>query len=480
LRVTRTGADDFHEEWLNEVRFVPLIGEEAWSEREAWLAERPRGSDAAITAFLVRETAEPLDDIETGAIDAMIDRVADARVVLIGEATHGTSEFYRMRARITRELIAKRGFNFVAIEADWPDAARVDDYVLGVPRRSTVEFTPFGRFPTWMWRNGEVHDFADWLRAYNADHPAARIGFHGLDLYSLFTSIAAVLSYLDRVDPDAARVARHRYAALTPWQKDPAAYGKAVLVGRYKSSEEAVVSMLRDMLEKRMDYAYTDGERFFDAAQNARVVAAAERYYRSMYYGAAASWNQRDQHMFDTLRSLFSYYGPHAKGIVWAHNSHVGDAAATEMSARGELNVGQLCRQAFGTSLYTIGFGTDHGTVAAAPSWGAPMETMKIRPALPGSYLDVFHRTGRPAFTLPINRHARRAVQDELSRPRLERAIGVVYRPDTELESHYYQAILPQEFDEIVWFDETHAVSALVLPPPVRSPELPDTYPFGL
>ncbi len=480
VRITRESDTEYREEPVADVHFVPLIGEEAWGPEEARIlrAQRlPRG--AAGLATLVREVAESIDDIDTASVDALLDRIGDAQLVLLGEATHGTSEFYRMRARITRELITRRGFQFVAVEADWPDAARIDDYVLGGPRRSKLEFVPFERFPTWMWRNEEVHDFVDWLRAYNADQGGRRVGFHGLDLYSLFTSIAAVLTYLDEVDPGAARVARHRYGALTPWQKDPAAYGEAVLVGRYESSEPAVVAMLRDMLARRLDYAQRDGERFFDAAQNARLVADAERYYRAMYYGSRTSWNLRDSHMFDTLRSLLAFYGSGSKGIVWEHNSHVGDATATEMSVRGEHNVGQLCRTRFGEGAYIIGFGTDHGTVAAASNWDEPMERMRIVPARDGSYERVLHDAAIPALSLHLRKPLRRAVRDELTPPLLERAIGVVYRPETELQSHYFYATLPHQFDEYIWFDETSAVRPLATTPR-RSAELPDTYPFGL
>jgi protein-L-isoaspartate(D-aspartate) O-methyltransferase len=485
MRITRESDAEYREEPLTDVRFVRLIGEQGWGdgtsvERGAGLLQSPRhmGESTSLVA-LVREVAEPIDDIDSASVDALVERIGDARVVLLGEATHGTSEFYRMRARITRELIARRGFQFVAVEADWPDAARIDEYVLGTARRSTLDFTPFTRFPTWMWRNEEVHDFVDWLRAWNADRPEQKAGFHGLDLYSLFTSIAAVLSYLDEVDADAARVARHRYGSLTPWQRDPAAYGKAVLVGRYESSEHAVVAMLRDMLERRVDYAQKDGERFFDAAQNARLVADAERYYRAMYYGSAVSWNLRDTHMFDTLRSLLAFYGPGSKGIVWEHNSHVGDAAATEMSVRGEHNVGQLCRQLLGEQAYIIGFGTDHGTVAAASNWDEPMERMRVVPARDGSYERIFHDTAVHGFALHLGRPKRRTVRDELASPLLERAIGVVYRPQTEMQSHYFYASLPQQFDEYLWFDETSAVHPLE-EAPRPSNELPDTYPFGL
>jgi protein-L-isoaspartate(D-aspartate) O-methyltransferase len=480
FRITRESETTFREEPLAGVRFVPLIGEQAWGEAPARIVRPPRHAEASSISVLIREVAEPIDGIESAAVDTLLDRIADARVVLLGEATHGTSEFYRMRARITKELISKRGFQFVAVEADWPDASRIDDYVLGGKPRSKVEFTPFARFPAWMWRNQEVVDFVEWLRTHNADRPSSKVGFHGLDLYSLFTSIAAVLAYLDDVDPDAARVARLRYGNLTPWQKDPAAYGKAVLVGKYRSAEPFVVAMLREMLEHRMDYARKDGDRFFDAAQNARLVANAERYYRAAYYGSTASWNLRDAHMFDTLESLLAFYGPQSKGIVWEHNSHVGDATATEMGVRGEHNVGQLCRATFGRDAYVVGFGTDHGTVAAASNWDEPMQRMRVSPARDESYERLFHETRIPAFALHLREPSRRALRDELAEPRLERAIGVVYRPETELASHYFYACLPRQFDEYIWFDETRAVQPLEEAPRPRTIELPDTYPFGL
>jgi len=480
VRVTREDGE-LRTESLGEVRFVPLVGEQGWPDgtKRIVRARAGAGGDSALHA-LVRETAEPISSIEDVSLDALLDRIGDARLVLLGEATHGTSEFYRMRARITKELIEKRDFDFVAVEADWPDARRIDDHVIGRPR-SRVEFTPFSRFPTWMWRNDETSELVEWMRARNLRQGdrSRRVGFHGLDLYSMFTSIAAVLAYLDDVDPTAARTARTRYGTLTPWQRDPAAYGQAVLSGRYESSESAVVTMLREMLARRLEYGRADGERFFDAAQNARLVADAERYYRAMYYGSAASWNLRDSHMFDTLQSLLAYYGPSSRGIVWEHNSHLGDARATEMSVRGEHNVGQLVRELHGRSAYLVGFGTDHGTVAAASDWDAPMERMNVRPGRAGSYELLFHESRVPAFLLHLREPRRAAIRSELSQPRLERAIGVVYRPDTERQSHYFQAVLPEQFDEYVWIDETRAVTPL--PAPRRmSAEVPETYPFGL
>jgi protein-L-isoaspartate(D-aspartate) O-methyltransferase len=482
--ITRISKTEYQEENLGEVRFVRLIGEQAWSQPASPPPLRgpaaPRShSSAGGLAALVREAAEPMDDLETASLDALLERIGNARVVLIGEATHGTSEFYRMRARITRELIARKGFRFVAAEADWPDAQRIDEYVLGGPRRSTLSFAPFARFPRWMWRNHEVHEFVDWLRDYNMRHAGQQPGFHGLDLYSMFTSIAAVLSYLDQVDPEAAKLARRRYGSMTPWQHEPFTYGKDVLAGRAESSEGAVVAMLSDMLQRELAYAQKDGVRFFDAVQNAQLIADAERYYRAMYYGSTTSWNLRDTHMFETLRSLLTFYGPDAKGVVWEHNSHVGDASATEMNARGQHNVGQLCRTLLREQTYIIGFGTDHGTVAAASDWGDPVQRLRVVPACEGSYERIFHESGVRAGLLHLREPARREVRDELLEQRLERAIGVVYRPKTELQSHYFHASLPRQFDEYIWIDETRALRPLEEAPRLVAGTVPDTYPFG-
>ena len=479
VRVRRTGPDAYEREDLGECRFVPLIGKEGWAEEPGTTlrASRPASRPESI-ARLVAEASEPIADIDGAVLAPLLDRIGDARVVLLGEATHGTSEFYRMRARITRELIERRGFTIVAVEADWPDAARVDHYVRHLPG-PPAPWKAFTRFPTWMWRNREVSEFTHWLRAYNGAIEASerRVGFYGLDLYSLYTSADAVLRYLDGIDAEAAAVARRRYGCLTPWQGDPAAYGHAVVTGAFRGCEQPAVAMLRDMLDKRLAYQLSDGARYLDALQNARLVADAERYYRVMYYGSRESWNLRDQHMFETLQTVLAFLGPEAKAVVWEHNSHVGDASATEMGARGELNVGQLCRAEYGPRAYLVGFGTDHGTVAAATDWDGPMEVKRVRPSHAESYERLCHDSGRPAFFLPLRRPLRAAVRDELMSPRLERAIGVVYRPETELQSHYFQAVLPAQFDEFVWFDETRAVTALAT---AEAHGVPETYPFGL
>ncbi|MGZ5914341.1 MAG: erythromycin esterase family protein [Hyphomicrobium sp.] len=408
-------------------------------------------------------------------------RIGKVRIVLIGEATHGTSEFYRLRERLTRALIDKQGFNFVAIEGDWPDVARIDHYVRHF-EFSPSEWTAFARFPTWMWRNDEVRSFVDWLREHNTHkEPSRRAAFHGLDLYSLHNSIRSVLDYLEGVDPAAAKIARERYGCLTPWQADPATYGRAAITGSYRSCENEVAVMLAGILARGREYALRDGERYFDAVQNARLVANAERYYRTMYYGSRASWNLRDTHMFETLKTLLDFYGPESKAVVWAHNSHIGDASATEMSIRGEHNLGQLCRREFGNRAFLIGFGTDRGTVAAASDWDAPMQVMSVRPAAARSYERACHAAseelGAARFMLSMGKSSPAGLIESLEVPRLERAIGVIYRPETELASHYFQAVLPRQFDEYIWFDETRAVTPIA----TRDLEgMPDTYPFGL
>ena len=474
IRVTRTGDTEFVREDLSDVRFVPLIGEQGWSD----LVSQPSGRRSSV-AHLVAECAEPIHHIEDVSLASLIDRIGDARVVLLGESTHGTSEFYRMRARITRELVLRCGFRMVAVEADWPDAAAVDRHIRN--RLRARSWVPFSRFPTWMWRNQETHELVEWLYHYNREvaSPERQVSFHGLDLYSLYTSAAEVLAYLDRVDPAAAGVARQRYGCLTPWQGDPAAYGKAALVERLATCEPQAVSMLSDLLRRRIDEAEPApaGEELFDATQKARLVADAERTYRIMYYGSVESWNLRDKHMFDTLMALLDHRGPDGRVVIWEHNSHIGDAAATEMGARGEYNLGHLCRRHLSDQVYSVGFGTDRGTVAAASEWGGPMEVMAVRPAHRASYERICHDSGVPAFLLHLRHPARDSLRDELSAARLERAIGVVYRPDSELASHYFQAVLPEQFDEYVWFDETHAVEALAR---TSARGLPDTYPFGL
>lgn len=478
VRVTRTSGDTFQIEDMADVRFVPLIGQEGWSMAPDTLREAPPARPTtAVNVPSVRTIthfADPFESVETADLSRLLQRIGDARIVLIGEATHGTSEFYRIRARITRELIEQEGFAFVAIEGDWPDAAKIDHYVRHFEYPPS-EWTAFARFPTWMWRNSETREFVDWLRSRNGELDSVRrTALYGLDIYSMYRSIQSVLSYLEDVDPVAASIARERYGCLTPWQSDPTTYGRAALTGGYRTCEDEVARMLTDILRKQSVYASRDGERFIDALQNARLVAAAERYYRIMYYGSRASWNLRDGHMFETLQTLLAFHGPESRAIVWAHNSHVGNAAATEMFGRGEYNIGYLCRQEFGEGCHIIGMGTHGGTVAAASSWEAPVEIKTVRPSHPESYERLCHEADHANFLLSLREPE---VLKRLSQPRLERAIGVIYRPETELASHYFQAILPRQFDEYVWLDHTRAVSPLEVE---VMQGLPDTYPFGL
>ena len=483
VRVIRISANEYLSEDIADVRFVPLIGEEGWAagKREdrapGRRAPRPVVPGDEMLIRQLSDAAESFASIETVDLNPLMERIGSARIVLLGEATHGTSEFYRMRERITRDLIIKKGFGFVAIEADWPDAARVDHYVRHF-QYPPSEWTAFARFPTWMWRNTEVRDFVSWLRKHNGTVDRnKRVAFHGLDLYSLYDSIRSVLNYLDEVDPQSAKVARERYGCLTPWQRDPATYGHAALSGAYPTCESDVVRTLTDLLAKRRAYAEHDGERFLDAEQNARLVANAERYYRIMYYGSRASWNLRDSHMFETLKNLLAFHGADSKAVVWAHNSHIGNAGATEMAARGEHNIGQLCRKEFGEQAYLIGFGTHSGTVAAASNWDGPMEVKTVQPALAQSYELLCHATGLARFMLNLRGRGDLIGPKGLGKPRLERAIGVIYRPETERASHYFEANLPQQFDEYVWFDDTHAVTPLDT---AEIEGLPDTYPFGV
>ena len=424
------------------------------------------------------DAAEPLPAISDPTFAEAFDRFGSKRIVLLGEASHGTSEFYNARAAVTRRLIQEHGFSLVAVEADWPDAAAVDRHVRQRPHEPMAD-TAFARFPTWMWRNAEFEVFTRFLKLHNGGRDMAdRVAFYGLDLYNMHAAMAAVLAYLDRVDSVAAAVARTRYACLTPWSKEPATYGRAALTHGFSVCEEAVTQILVDLLRKQLEYDGQDGDRFFDAAQNARLVANAERYYRVMYYGSQLSWNLRDQHMFQTLRHILDHAGPDKKAVVWAHNSHIGDARHTDMGrSRGELNIGQLCRETYGEDAALIGFGTASGTVAAASEWDQPMETKTIRPPLPGSYEAMCQDIGLERFLWDFKKKRSDAFLDLVAQPRLERYIGVIYRPETERASHYSYADLSKQYDAFVWFNRTNALTPLSTLTDLAEDE---TYPFGL
>ena len=477
VRTRRVSELRFESEDLADLRLAPEVPAgpaRAGSRRgQAGAAEHAQ----ARLSVAVGRAGEAFEDLEAAELEPLLRRIGRARVVLIGEATHGTSEFYRMRQRITRALIERRGFDFVAVEGDWPDCARIDQYVRNA-EEPAARWKAFARFPAWMWRNREVAAFVDWLREWNAQQqPRLRTAFYGLDLYSLYGSIERVLEYLERVDPQTARLARQRYGCLSPWEDDPAGYARATMTAGYRSCEADVVAMLRELLHARSSYGGYDGERFLDALQNARLVANAERYYRTMYYGSRESWNLRDGHMFETLRTLLDFRGPQSRAVVWAHNSHVGDSAATEMALRGEFNLGRLCRKAFGSQAYAIGFGTHAGQVAAADSWGADMQVMELRPSAAGSHERVFHDSGVPGLLLPLRSLPADPDLAGLRESRLQRAVGVLYRPLTEMASHYFESVLPEQYDEYIWFDRSHAVTPL---DSLSLEGVPETYPFGV
>jgi erythromycin esterase-like protein len=419
--------------------------------------------------------------------DPLLDLVGTARLVLIGEASHGTHDFYHERIEITKRLILERGLTAIAVEADWPDAYRVNRYVRweGDDHDADAALSGFRRFPTWMWRNAPVLDFVEWLRLYNADlTPAERVGFYGIDLYSLFTSIEAVLAYLLKVDPEAAKRARYRYGCFEHFGEDSQAYGYAASFDLGQSCENEVVRQLVELQRRAVEYAQRDGhlgpDEFFAAEQNARLVKNAEQYYRSMFRGRVSSWNLRDRHMAETLEALIAHlerHGRRAKLAVWAHNSHLGDARATEMGRAGELNVGQLVRERFGGDCVLIGFTTHHGTVTAASDWDDPAEQKGVRPALPDSYEALFHDVEIPRFLLTLRGSQ---VASALRKPRLERAIGVIYRPETERASHYFHAQLADQFDAVIHLDETRALEPLERSAEWSLPEPSETYPTGL
>jgi erythromycin esterase-like protein len=422
----------------------------------------------------------------TDGFDPLLESIGDARLVLIGEASHGTHDFYQIRAELTKALIARKGFNVVAVEADWPDAYRVNRWVRHASTDADAEaaLSDFTRFPRWMWRNRDVVDFLSWLHAYNASKTApSRTGFYGLDLYSLHTSIEAVLTYLRKVDPAAAARARYRYACFEDFGEDTQAYGYAASTGLSSSCEDEVIAQLLELRRRATDYASRDGriaaDEYFFAEQNARLVRNAEEYYRAMFGGRVLSWNLRDTHMMETLEALLRHVqqtSGDARAVIWAHNSHLGDARATYMSDGGQLNLGQLVRQAHGDQVRLIGFTTHTGTVTAASNWDEPAQQKRVRSSLPGSYERLFHDVGVPRFLLLLNSPDMRTI---LSAPRLERAIGVIYRPDTERISHYFPAHLPGQFDAVLHIDETRALEPLETWSTDEA-DLAETYPTAL
>jgi erythromycin esterase-like protein len=444
-------------------------------------------NDAPNLAAIIRAAACPLTDDRD--VERILAEVGEASLVLLGEATHGTHDFYALRARITRALIEERGFSAVTIEGDWPDAYRVNRYVQGSDRilDAAHALGGFARFPTWMWRNTVVIEFIKWLREYNAGIvlPERRIGFYGLDLYSLHTSMRAVVEYLDQHDPVAAREARKSYGCFDKFGRDTDTYAWATSRVGGGTCADAVTRELVALRERRADLLRRDGmaasDEFFFAEQNARLAQNAELYYRTMFRGHTASWNVRDQHMAETLEELLAHLrrrGRSPKVVVWAHNSHLGDARATESGDEGQLNLGQLVRERHGLDSKLIGFTTFSGTVIAASDWGELAERKRVRPALPGSFEELFHQTPVPRFLVRMAPGT--SLHSLLAEPRLERAIGVIYRPDTERLSHYFHARLAHQFDAVIHLDATDALEPLERIAALDPEEAPETYPSGV
>ena len=428
----------------------------------------------------VQAALSPLTGTED--IRVAVDFVGDAELALLGESSHGTHDFYASRANITKQLIVESGFRGVVVEADWPDAYRVNRYVRHEGRdASAIEaLEDFKRFPTWMWRNTDVVAFIEWLRDHNDGLPdEQRVGFYGMDLYALHASMRAVLAYLDKADIDAARRARERYGCFDRYGDDPHAYAYAERFG-LETCEDAVVDVLMELRRHSASAPVLERDEFFFVAQNARLVKNAEEYYRTMFRGGTQSWNLRDQHMAGTIEALrdhLSEPGRPAKLVVWAHNSHLGDARATQMGQRGELNVGQLMRERFPGKTALIGYTTAHGTVTAASDWDEPLELKRVRPPLPDSYEQLFHEIPTPRFFLSL---VEEPVRHLLMKPRLERAIGVIYHPETERQSHYFHASLSSQFDAVLHFDHASAVRPLELTTQWTLPEVPETFPTGV
>lgn len=443
---------------------------------------------------MVEVQSNPVEVVHDAAIplngtahdyDALLRLTAGKTFVLLGEASHGTDDFYRARADITKRLIREQKLNAIAIEGDWPSVYRVNRYVRGIGADASAAeaLGDFRRFPLWMWRNTVMQEFVQWLRDYNDGQSAGdRVGVYGLDMYSLYESMAAVLDYLEDVDPAAAAEARDRYRCLDD-VGDERRYGRDVYLGRLASCEQAVIEQLQALRDSAGHYLARGGmeasDEQFQAEQNAVLVKNAEAYYRSVFYSDVSPWNLRDRHMSDTLDALHKHLssglGRSARIALWAHNSHLGDARATGMGDRGDLNVGQLTRERYGDDCLLVGFTTFTGTVTAASDWDGPAECKAVRPGLPGSYEALLHEAGPERLFLPL----RGDVAQALGRPRLERAIGVIYRPDTERASHYFQCRLPRQFDALIHFDRTRALRPLDAVSEWQSSE-PSTYPSGL
>ncbi|HTE46991.1 MAG TPA: erythromycin esterase family protein [Gemmatimonadaceae bacterium] len=433
----------------------------------------------------LREAAKPLST--PSDLDPLIEAIGDARFVLLGEATHGTSEFYTWRTEISKRLIHEKGFSFIAVEGDWPDCYRVNRYVkrmsdAGASAEAVLH--AFDRWPAWMWANREVVDLVGWLCDHNHRLAATRqVGFYGLDVYSLWESMAAVIEYLERIDPSAATVARRGYACFDPYYGDAQEYARATALVPTTCEDEAV-AMLRTLRAQATEYREDGRDSFFNAEQNALVIQNAERYYRTMVRGGPSSWNVRDRHMVETLDRLAAHHGTASKAIVWEHNTHIGDARFTDMTRHGMVNVGQLVRESHGErpnerdGVVLIGCGTRRGTVVAGSEWGAPMQHMRMPVARPESWEDLVHAAvgGNALFVFDGSKDGGIPGLDQ---PVDHRAIGVVYDPDAEGWGNYVPTVIPRRYDAFLFIDDTHGVDALHLPVTVEA-EVPETYPSGM
>ena len=425
----------------------------------------------------IKSLATPLRD--RSDLDALIERIGDARYVLLGEASHGTSEFYTWRAEISKRLIAEKGFSFIAVEGDWPDCYSVNRYVKSLEGESAEDVLhAFSRWPTWMWANREVIELTEWMRDHNANLPANRqAGFYGLDVYSLWESMHSVLEYLDRLDPQLARNARRAYSCFEPYEEDAQEYARATVLVPTSCEDEAV-QILSQLRARSPEFRDDGPDAYFNAEQNALVARNAELYYRMMVRGGAGSWNVRDNHMVETLNRLMTHHGPRAKAIVWEHNTHIGDARFTDMARSGMVNVGQLVRQEHEREgVVIVGFGAHHGSVIASEEWEAPMQKMRVPDAREGSYEHAMHSAeiGDSLFLFP---QGDGDATTNLREARGHRAIGVVYNPRTEHWGNYVPTILPGRYDAFIYLEETKALDPLHMPVRVDG-EVPETFPFG-
>ena len=436
----------------------------------------------------VRQRAQSLNYARD--LEPLLDRIGDARYVLLGEASHGTSEYYTWRTELSKRLIREKGFSFIAVEGDWPDCYCVNRFAKNFRSSGTSALDvlhAFERWPTWMWANREIVELVDWLRRYNDQRRVPddrKVGFYGLDVYSLWDSMRAVVDYLERIDPHLAGGARRAYRCFEPYGEDEQEYARATYLVPTSCEDEAV-SVLRRLRERAPEYAQDGREAYFNAEQNAFVAKNAELYYRTMVRGGSQSWNVRDHHMVDTLDRLMAHhqrFNPGAKAIIWEHNTHIGDARFTNMAAAGMVNVGQLVRQAHDEDgVVLVGFGSHHGSVIAADEWGAPMRRMPVPDARHESWEEVMHEAvanhGAASSALLVFADADDGGIPELDQPIAHRAIGVVYDPDHERWGNYVPTLIPRRYDAFIYIDETHALSPLHMP--VKVGEVPETFPSG-